>query len=112
VRYAQGGVQAKVFFLCIAGAGQEVVESVEASLAGRHSCQSGSLESVVEQLAADKSGTCGGAIVLQLVEEAGFGGSLSGVGFGGGQGVEDEGGEGQLGGKRRGGEGEEGREEV
>ena len=68
---------------------------------------------MIEQLAANQCRTGrGGGVVLQLVEEAGLGGGWRGQGFGRGQGVKDEGGEGQLGGEGCGGEGEEGGEQM
>lgn len=101
-----------MLFLRIARAGQEIIQSVKASLTRRHSCQTGSFQSVIEEFAADEGGTRGGAIVLQLVEETSFGSGLSGVGLGGSQGVENESSEGKLSGKRCGGEGEEGGEKM
>jgi len=85
-----------MLLLCCTCAGQEVVENVEASFTRRYDCQPGSFKPVVEQLAANECRACRGAIILELVEQTCLGRSLGGMGFCGGQSVENESGEGQF----------------
>jgi hypothetical protein len=77
---------------------------METSLAGWDMRNATSFQPVIQQLASNKSGYYGGSLVLKFVKQAGFGGRLGRGGLGGGQGIEDECGEGQLGRKWCGGE--------
>lgn len=84
-----------------AGAGEEVVEDVEVAFPCWDGSDAGALEAMVEQLSTDQAGGCGaGGLVLELEKEACFGGGGSSSCFGGGEGVEDVCGEGELLGER------------
>lgn len=110
---ALGVVKTKVGLFGMASTGEEVVEDVEVALAGRDSGDTAPLEAVGQELTTEQGGVGGdGGVVLQLVEETSLGRGRGGGRLGGGEGVEDVGSVGQLGGQGGGRLVEDGREEV
>ncbi len=97
-----GRVEAQMGLLGGTRAGEEVVEDVEVALARGDVCDPAPLQPVVQQLGADERGDRGGGrVVLQFVEQTRLGGRRGSSRLGGCEGVEDVGGERDLGGQGR-----------
>lgn len=90
-------VKPKMSLLGVTCTVHKIVQNVEVALSCRDIGDPAPLQTVVQELAADKEGMgCGGGIVLKLVEQAGFGGAWGSSSLGRRERVEDIRGKGSL----------------
>lgn len=110
---SRGCRQTQMFLLGLAGAGEKVVEDVEASLARGDRSDTTALETMIQEFPTDESRTCAARrLILQFKKEAGFGGGGCRGRLGGGEGVKDKSCLGELGGEWRRGFLQQGRDEM
>lgn len=73
---------------------QQIVQNMETPLAGGHSCDAASLQTMIEDFAPNQSGVNGRrAVVLQFEKQSGFGGSRRSNRLGSRQGIKNKGSE-------------------
>ena len=75
-------------FLGIGSSGKQVIEDVEVPLSGRHTGDTGTLQTVIQEFSTNKC--LGDVIILKLQEQAGLGCGGGGEGFGRCKGVEEK----------------------